>query len=459
MIYAMMQDNYFGNLMLSKLDLLSAKLGLESRCPFTEPAYAHWVYNVPASFKSRDGWVKYFFKKSIEGVLPNDIIYRPKQGFRTPVQELFAGRLGEWARPILLETGFTKLGLLRRDALAALLDAHMPPRARSQQQAVDGDGAEPLAHAGTSNRRLKNDGDAWWLRARSLARWSCGRLVGLCVAALQLGGCVFYLNPLCNDQIKNGDETGIDCGGKCGRCNIGEGCRVDADCDEGNCMGGICTRVPVRQRRPRARPRPTSTAAAGPAASAPAAGSAWSTTDCFSGNCDRGDEDLLVAHHGVVRRRRARTPSGDKTYALFAGDLDGDGHVDLVAANEQASSLSVFLNSGDGTGTFQTLAADGNAFLTGFYPTGEPIPTARCHHRRRPQPRRHPRRDHRRLPRQLDQRPARHGHRRAGPQASSYPTVAGAETSNLVVRRPQRRRQPRRGRHQPVHPADSPPVR
>ncbi|HWO21448.1 MAG TPA: asparagine synthase-related protein [Kofleriaceae bacterium] len=124
MIYAMMQDNYFGNLMLSKLELLSARLGLEARCPFTEPAYAHWVYNVPARFKAKDGWVKYFFKKAIEGVLPNDIIYRPKQGFRTPVQELFAGRLGDWARPILLETGLTKLGLLRRDALAALLDSH-----------------------------------------------------------------------------------------------------------------------------------------------------------------------------------------------------------------------------------------------------------------------------------------------------------------------------------------------
>ena len=84
MIYAMMQDNYFGNLMLSKLDLLSAQLGLESRCPYTEPAYAHLVYNVPAKFKPKDGMVKYFFKKAIDGVLPDDIIYRPKQGFRTP---------------------------------------------------------------------------------------------------------------------------------------------------------------------------------------------------------------------------------------------------------------------------------------------------------------------------------------------------------------------------------------
>lgn len=124
MIYAMMQDNYFGNLMLSKLDLLSARLGLESRCPYTSPDYAHWVYNVPAALKFKDGWVKYFFKKSIEGVLPNDIIYRPKQGFRTPVQELFTGRLGEWARPILLETGFTKKGILKREHLADLLERH-----------------------------------------------------------------------------------------------------------------------------------------------------------------------------------------------------------------------------------------------------------------------------------------------------------------------------------------------
>lgn len=124
MIYSMMQDNYFGNLMLSKLDLLSAHLALESRCPYTEPAYAHWAFNVPAPLKAKGEHVKYFFKKSIEGVLGDDIIYRPKQGFRTPAQELFAGRLGDWARPVLLESGFTRLGVLNRNVLADLLDRH-----------------------------------------------------------------------------------------------------------------------------------------------------------------------------------------------------------------------------------------------------------------------------------------------------------------------------------------------
>lgn len=123
-IYAMMQDNYFGNLMLSKLDLLSASLGLESRCPYTAPDYAHFVYNVPAQFKFREGWVKWFFKKAIDGVLADDIIYRPKQGFRTPVQELFAGRLADWAQPVLLEGGFTKLGVMNKAHLADLLERH-----------------------------------------------------------------------------------------------------------------------------------------------------------------------------------------------------------------------------------------------------------------------------------------------------------------------------------------------
>lgn len=123
-IYAMMQDFYFTNLMLGKLDLLAASLGIEPRCPYTAPAYAHLVFNIPASLKTRNGLVKYFFKKAIEDILDRRVIYRPKQGFRTPVVELFRGALGTWAEPILLDAGLTRQGLLRRDHLAETLRQH-----------------------------------------------------------------------------------------------------------------------------------------------------------------------------------------------------------------------------------------------------------------------------------------------------------------------------------------------
>jgi asparagine synthase (glutamine-hydrolysing) len=123
-IYSMMQDFYFGNLMLGKLDSLASSLSLEARCPYTEPVYAHFVYNVPTQFKTKNGLVKYFFKKAIEGLLPDEIIYRPKQGFRTPVVELYQGVLGDWAEPILMETGLTREGMLKQKHLAGILHRH-----------------------------------------------------------------------------------------------------------------------------------------------------------------------------------------------------------------------------------------------------------------------------------------------------------------------------------------------
>ena len=132
-VYAMMQDFYFGNLMLGKLDLLGRGLGLDARCPYTDPSYAHFVFNIPAPFKAKDGMVKWFFKKAIEGLLPNEIIYRPKQGFRTPVVELFSGALAGWSKPYLLDGGFTKEGLVKRKHVETLLAEHGKPHDNSNK--------------------------------------------------------------------------------------------------------------------------------------------------------------------------------------------------------------------------------------------------------------------------------------------------------------------------------------
>jgi hypothetical protein len=194
-------------------------------------------------------------------------------------------------------------------------------------------------------------------------------LVGVCMAALsivQLSGCVYYLNPQCNDQIRNGEETGLDCGGGCGRCNIGDGCRVNEDCDDSNCIAGTCTAF---------------------ACANGAQGENETDIDCGGGDCRKcsggrmcvADRDCFSNICDLVQKTCSQLatisfaepmayPSGDKTYALFSADLNGDGAIDLVAANEQDSALSVFLN--DGVGNFTRLATP---FPTGQYPTGGTI--------------------------------------------------------------------------------------
>lgn len=48
--------------------------------------------------------------------------------------------------------------------------------------------------------------------------------------------------PKCEpkDNIKNGTETGIDCGGLCPRCSNGQGCLTQDDCLSAFCANGLC---------------------------------------------------------------------------------------------------------------------------------------------------------------------------------------------------------------------------
>jgi asparagine synthase (glutamine-hydrolysing) len=45
--------------------------------------------------KTRNGELKYILKKAVRGVIPDEVIDRPKQGFGVPVYEWFFGRLGD----------------------------------------------------------------------------------------------------------------------------------------------------------------------------------------------------------------------------------------------------------------------------------------------------------------------------------------------------------------------------
>src|SRR5688500_8295311 len=44
----------------------------------------------------------------------------------------------------------------------------------------------------------------------------------------------------CIDGVKNGSETGVDCGGECFRCGLGETCASRDDCQNAHCLNGTC---------------------------------------------------------------------------------------------------------------------------------------------------------------------------------------------------------------------------
>ena len=44
----------------------------------------------------------------------------------------------------------------------------------------------------------------------------------------------------CDDHVKGGTETDVDCGGKCNGCGIGDKCLTGGDCLSRVCTGGVC---------------------------------------------------------------------------------------------------------------------------------------------------------------------------------------------------------------------------
>jgi len=109
-------------LLLMRVDKMSMGVGLEGRVPFLDHKFVGLALSIPEKAKTNGGTLKHILKKAVRGVIPDDLIDRPKQGFGVPVYEWLFDRLGDRARQELDE--FTqKTDLLDRGAVLRLVDA------------------------------------------------------------------------------------------------------------------------------------------------------------------------------------------------------------------------------------------------------------------------------------------------------------------------------------------------
>jgi asparagine synthase (glutamine-hydrolysing) len=85
-------------LLLMRVDKMSMGVSLEGRVPFLDHEFVSLAMSIPSEIKTRNGTSKHILKKAVRGLLPDEIIDRPKQGFGVPVYEWIQDKLGEEAR-------------------------------------------------------------------------------------------------------------------------------------------------------------------------------------------------------------------------------------------------------------------------------------------------------------------------------------------------------------------------
>lgn len=81
--------NRLPELLLMRCDKMTMATSVEGRVPFLDHHLVEFAFQIPAHLKYRNGETKYILKKACEGILPNDVIYRPKMGFAAPTKRWF----------------------------------------------------------------------------------------------------------------------------------------------------------------------------------------------------------------------------------------------------------------------------------------------------------------------------------------------------------------------------------
>ena len=112
-------------LLLARVDRMGMAHSIEARVPFLDPRLIELALQIPQDMKLKQGQTKYILKKAVEGIIPDEIIWRKKQGFGAPMTEWL--RNPETAKP-LLEPIFTsrlrERGLFKEDYIRTLIAAH-----------------------------------------------------------------------------------------------------------------------------------------------------------------------------------------------------------------------------------------------------------------------------------------------------------------------------------------------
>ncbi len=109
-------------LLLMRVDKMSMGVSLEGRVPFLDHKFVALAMGIPEAVKTRDGTSKHILKRAVRGIIPDEIIDRPKQGFGVPVHEWLMQKLGDRAQSAV-EGLLENTDLLDPDATRALVAA------------------------------------------------------------------------------------------------------------------------------------------------------------------------------------------------------------------------------------------------------------------------------------------------------------------------------------------------
>ena len=114
--------SFFPDQVLAFADRLSMAHSLELRTAYLDTELVELASRIPGRLKIKNGETKYILKKAAIRYLPEEIVYRKKEGFVMPITEWLHNDLEDYVRQTLGRDSLGKHGLFNVDYVEKLVD-------------------------------------------------------------------------------------------------------------------------------------------------------------------------------------------------------------------------------------------------------------------------------------------------------------------------------------------------
>jgi asparagine synthase (glutamine-hydrolysing) len=109
---------------LTKVDRMSMAVSLEARVPLLDHKLIEFVTRIPSELKMNGLETKHIFKRAVRGLVPDEILDRPKQGFGLPIQKWINQELRGRIRDTLFDKRTRERGYFDQNYIKLLMDEH-----------------------------------------------------------------------------------------------------------------------------------------------------------------------------------------------------------------------------------------------------------------------------------------------------------------------------------------------
>ncbi len=115
--------HWFMAQLLDRKDRMSMGASLEVRVPFADHRLVEYVWNIPWEMKTLEGREKGILRKALEGILPDEILYRKKSPYPRTFQPEYTKQVTQWMESILGDSSSPLFDFIERDKVQAIVNS------------------------------------------------------------------------------------------------------------------------------------------------------------------------------------------------------------------------------------------------------------------------------------------------------------------------------------------------